>query len=847
MMARMAVAQGLALFLLLLCGVAHAADTDPWVSDHPVVGGVALSVRGQPVPIRYDAQDHAVVAIAANDLASDLAMVTGGHPRLLGSDDRGGGRTEIWIGTLGRSRLIDTLVAAGRVQVGELTGAWESFIITSVTDPGPGVKNAVVIIGSDRRGTAYGVYELSRAIGVSPWVWWADVTPARRPDLYVAAGVRRFGPPSVKYRGLFINDEDWGLHPWAAGTFDPQRGDIGPKTYEKVFGLLLRLRANLLWPAMHQVTQAFNADPENALLADRYAIIMGSSHAEPMLRNNVGEWKGPADAYNYAVNPGLVRDYWRDRLRINGGFENIYTLGMRGIHDSGIVGADGVEAQRTLLTRIIADQRRLLTENVSPDVERLPQVFTPYKEVLALYRAGLDLPADVTLVWPDDNFGYIRQFPNAAERARAGGSGVYYHLSYLGAPLSHLWLSTVPPSLIALEMGRAYDLGARTLWVANVGDIKPAETNIELFTSMAWDMEGFRRAGGAPGFLRDWARRTFGADLAPDVAAILTTHHRLNFERKPEHLQWWLPGERPRRSDLSPADVAARLRAFDAMVADLERLRPRVPARLRDAFFQLVEYPVRAAALGNHRYFSAEAYEALFNTEPVTARTSGVDARAADAALKALTARYNGEIADGKWRGIMAEEPADSLWRKYRLSPVILPAATLTRPQQAQVPAPSTPAGAVTEIVKEAEAVSRMEAAADAAWVLVPDLGRGQGAMAVDPVTAPARKGGGPALIYELELPPGGWSLSLDLIPTFPVNGGEVMRLGLSVDGAAAVPVEMVRVTGDGGWVQGVLDGRVRQTTGVVLAGGQHVLRLEMRDAGPVLDALILRRVAAGP
>ncbi|MGQ3050125.1 MAG: glycosyl hydrolase 115 family protein [Niveispirillum sp.] len=842
----MALAQGLAFCLLLLCGAANATNPNPWVSSYPMAEGFALSVRGQPVPIRHDMQDHPVVAIAAADLASDLGMVTGGDPMLLGSDDHAGSRQEVWIGTLGRSRLIDALVAAGRVQVGDLAGAWESFVITSVTDPAPGVKKALLIIGSDRRGTAYGAYELSRAIGVSPWVWWADVVPAHRPDLYIAAGIRRFGPPSVKYRGIFINDEDWGLHPWAAGTFDPERGDIGPKTYEKVFGLLLRLRANLLWPAMHQVTQAFNADPANARLADRYAIIMGSSHAEPMLRNNVGEWKGPAVAYDYAKNPALVSEYWRDRLRSNGGFENVYTLGMRGIHDSGIVGVEGVEAQRTLLNRIIVDQRRLLAENVSPEVERLPQVFTPYKEVLALYRAGLNLPDDVTLVWPDDNFGYIRQFPNAAERARAGGSGVYYHLSYLGAPLSHLWLSTVPPSLIALEMGRAYDLGARTLWVANVGDIKPAETNIDLFTSMGWDMEGFRRAGGAPGFLRDWSARTFGEALGADVADILTRHHRLNFERKPEHLQWWLPGERPRRSDLTPAHASERLAAFDQLVADLDRVQPRVPAPLSDAFFQLVEYPVRAAALANQRYFKTEAYETLFNAKPVTARKNGAEARAADAALKALTARYNGEIAGGKWRGIMAEEPADSLWRKYRLSPPVLPAATLTLPDRADEPVPSGAAPEATEIVRQAEAFSRAEAAADATWTLVPDLGRGEGAMAVAPVTAPMREQGGPALFYELYLPPGNWSLSLDLIPTFPVDGGEMMRLGLSVDGAAAVTVEVVRVTGDDGWVQGVLDGRVRQTTGVVLSGGRHMLRLEMRDAGPVIDAVILRRVAAG-
>jgi hypothetical protein len=348
-------------------------------------------------------------------------------------------------------------MAARKLDVGDLKGAWESFVIAVVDRPTPDVPRALVIVGSDRRGAAYGVYELSQAIGVSPWRWWADVPPPRRDQLYVAAGTRRLGPPSVKYRGIFINDEDWGLQPWAAHTFEPETGNIGPKTYARVFDLLLRLKANTLWPAMHPTTAPFNDDPANAKLADRYAIVMGSSHAEPMLRNNVGEWKAPAETYNYATNPDGVLAYWRQRVTTNGEYENLYTLGMRGIHDSGMVGANDLASRKTLLETIFADQRRLLAER---GLQGAPQVFTPYKEVLDVYRGGLKVPDDVTLVWPDDNFGYIRQFPDAAERQRAGGSGVYYHLSYLGAPLSYLWLSTTPPALIQQQMGQAWDLGA---------------------------------------------------------------------------------------------------------------------------------------------------------------------------------------------------------------------------------------------------------------------------------------------------------------------------------------------------------------------------------------------------
>ncbi|WP_165771937.1 glycosyl hydrolase 115 family protein [Niveispirillum lacus] len=838
--------RSLALVLLLLlpllctspCSALASVGPADWIMDKPAPGAFPVAVRGRLATIRHDAHDHPVVAIAAADLAGDLAQVTGGKAEPV----TGGAyqRTEIWVGTLGRSSLIDGLVATGKVDVTELRGAWESYIIIGVPDPVPGVEQALVIIGSDRRGTAYGAYELSRATGVSPWIWWADVPPPYRPSLYVEAGTRRFGPPSVKYRGIFINDEDWGLHPWAANHFDPARGDIGPKTYEKVFGLLLRLRANLLWPAMHEVTQPFNADPANAQLADRYAIIMGSSHAEPMLRNNVGEWKDTPTAFNYATHAGPVRSYWRDRVVTNGQYENIYTLGMRGIHDSGMVGAEDLPARRALLNRIIADQRQLLSDHVSPALDRIPQVFTPYKEVLEIYRAGLDLPDDVTLVWPDDNFGYIRQFPGPRERARSGGSGVYYHLSYLGAPLSYLWLSTVPPSLIALEMGRAYDLGADRVWVANVGDIKPAETNIELFLTMGWDMPGFRATGGTTGFLTAWAGREFGRDIAPAVTDLLQHHHQLNFERKPEHLQWWLPGQKYRRSDLGIEAAQARLGRFADLERDLDTIHRQIPAKAQDAFFQLVAYPVRAASLANQRFFHAEAYERLFNADPYTARQRGQAAHKADQSLHALTRRYNEEVAGGKWRGMMAMEPADGQWRSYRLTPPVLPATGLTLPSNAPPPLhPRKPVADNAVISIEAESV----ATHDSAWTLIPGLGRGEGSMAAGPVTAVASSTEGPALTYTLNLPPGDWDLSLDLIPTFPVTPSGKQQLAVLVTGMSPVTLSLTRDVGDSTWAEGVLDGRIRQETGITLLGGRtHQLRLEMRDPGPVLDALVLRR-----
>jgi hypothetical protein len=496
------------------------------LAETPLVTAADSAHRGFPLasaqgvaPILYDPTDAPVVGHVAADLADDLALVTGTRPRLLTASAGIGGMPVI-IGTLGHSAPVDRIVAAGKLDVRQLKGAWESFLIATVRRPLPGVEQALVIVGSDRRGTAFGVYELSGAIGVSPWVWWADVAPRRQTSLTVAAGTRRFGPPSVRYRGIFLNDEDWGLIPWASRTYDPARGNIGPKTYQRVFQLLLRLKANTLWPAMHHASAPFNSDPANARLADDYAIVMSSSHAEPMLRDNVGEWKDEPDRFNYATNPTGVSAYWRERVAANAGYENLWPIGMRGIHDSGLLGAATDDEKVALLTRIFADQRAMLAQAIGTDAARVPQTFTPYKEVLDVYRHGLKVPEDVTLVWPDDNFGYIRHFPNAVEQARPGGNGVYYHLSYLGAPLSYLWLSTTPPALVQEEMTRAYDGGIRSIWIANVGDIKPAEIDISLFLGMAWDIAS-ARGRTQRAYLDDWAGRTFGPAQGKAIGALL--------------------------------------------------------------------------------------------------------------------------------------------------------------------------------------------------------------------------------------------------------------------------------------------------------------------------------------
>lgn len=836
--------------------------------DFPLVTESAVA------PIVYSPDDHKVVSLAACDLAADIERVTGRRPELRTATHGSSVQAAVLVGTLGGSPLIDALVRDGKLgrEIEQLRGSWESFVLTVVPNPVPGIEQALVIVGSDRRGTAFGVYELSQTMGVSPWHWWADVTPTRRDVLHVAAGTRRFGPPSVKYRGIFLNDEDWGLQPWAAKTFEPESGDIGPKTYAKIFELMLRLKANTVWPAMHACTKAFNRFPENKQVADDYAIVMGSSHAEPMLRNNVGEWQDEHNRYNYVTNREGVREYWEQRVRENGRFENIYTLGMRGVHDSAIQGVRTDAERIRVLEQVFADQREMLARYARPvpvgrsaatpasaDPGRIPQMFCAYKEVLGLYRQGLEVPDDVTIVWPDDNFGYIRNYATPDEQKRAGGFGVYYHLSYLGAPMAYLWLYTTPPALVWEEMTKAYDHGARTIWIANVGDLKPAEIGTEFFLQIAWDIDRWR-CDNLPEFLRTWAAREFGATVAPEIAAIMSEYYQLDFQRKPEHLQWWLPKESPRPSPLTPAETEQRLTAFRVLRARADAVAQMLPPEKRDAFFELVGYPVRGTALANERYFCGEL-SALAPADTEERDTLAARALAADAELKEQTRVFNEQIVGGKWRGFMNLEPADNQWRSFRIANWERPKFGAAMKEGTSQPGSAngvrgTPRPTADEarresapgwIALEAEHFSAQHPGASGRWQVIPGLGRTGGSMAIFPTTMPpvdlaASAAASPRLDYAVQFADAGtFSAKFYLLPAQPIRAGRGLRFAIGLDDEP--PREVVVNVRDGSaeWAQGVLNATVTGTASVQVAtAGAHVFRVYGVDPGVVLDKIVI-------
>lgn len=792
-----AMRQLLPLLLLALAGAAHAGldvSTRATLTSLPLDGAVVVA----------GSNADPLEAFVAQDLADDL--------KRLGLRTSAKGPVQIWVGTVGRHAQI----AAAGLDLSKLKNCWECFHIEVLRNPAPGVSHALVIAGADRRGTAYGVYTLSQALGVSPWGWWSDHAPLKRGPLHVSGALQ--DGPAVKYRGLFINDEDWGLQPWAANTFEPEARNIGPKTYEQVFRLLLRLKANTLWPAMHQVSRAFNDNPKNAELAQRYGIVMGSSHAEPMLRNNVSEWKAPHEQYNYSTHADQVRSYWTERLTTNGRYESLFTLGMRGIHDSGMQGGGSVAEKQALMNRLLADQRELIRQHVG-DPLIVPQVFVPYKEVLPLLP-GLALPDDVTMVWVDDNFGYIRQFPDAAQAKRSGGSGVYYHLSYLGAPLSYLWLDTTPPALVAEEMGRAFDAGVQKLWVVNAGDIKPHEVNLSHWFDLAWNPAAVR-AQGQQAYLRGLSQRLFGTE---EIAAIWDGHFRVNFERRPEHLQFHLPGERMKRSGMSVAAMQQRLSRFAALLAALDAVRPRIAAAQHQAFFHIVEYPVRASALANERFFALERYAATLERDPQGARAFATQAVRADQRLKALTARYNA----GRWAGILAEEPADGLWTSYRQQAPLLPAPglggsapdalkDLTRAMVDLAPLPLVePVGPSLRIT------------ANDAWRRVPGLGRDEGVLA-------ARQPGATLEIAAPATAPGPNCLRVFVLPSYTVTPGEAWAADVLVDGQT-LPVRWPRGQQDAAWAQGVLANRLPASVTLPDRSGSLALQLRAQQRDLMFD-----------
>lgn len=621
----------------------------------------AFSIKGSP--IIYDAKDFTAVEKTVRMLEEDIERLTGEKPNIQSSGNLIS-RNSIIVGTIGYSSIIDSLINVKVISVDDIKGKAERYKIKTIK-AGNG-QQCLIIAGSDRRGTAYGVTSLSRAMGVDPWVWWADVPVRFLPEISVTADYTSRAP-SMKYRGIFINDEDWGMLPWAAQSLDKDINDIGPNTYEKVCQLLLRLKGNMLAPAMHSCTGAFYSHPDSKKVADDYGIIVTTSHCEPMLFNNAAksEWDSERDGvWDYGKNRDVIYGKFSDRLDEAAEYENIYTIGMRGVHDEAMSRERPMDEKIALLEQVIADQRGLLEKKLGKPASEIPQIFVPYKETLDLYRNGLKIPDDVMIIWPDDNYGYMKSLPTPEERKRAGGSGVYYHTSYLGTPHDYLWLCTTPPAFMYSELKKAYDSGADRYWLLNVGDIKPAELDTQQFFDMAWNIDDFND-DTANGYQAEMLARWCGEELRLDFQHILDEYYRLAWIRKPEYMGWEIEWDSPEAEDIRPTefsfsnygDAVKRIDDYADLSTRMATLMADLPDSVSHAVYETIGYPVMASNFMNRKFLFAQLnkeYAQALNKEKANyaAYVSSSSAESIDSLTKIYC-----ELKDGKWRGMMSVPP----------------------------------------------------------------------------------------------------------------------------------------------------------------------------------------------
>jgi len=581
-------------------------------------------------PIYVDPNDHWLVKKAAQLLQEDIEKVTGIKPPILDSTPTQFNSWRIIIGSMDSSRTIQLLMRQHWIPA-QLAGKWEAYTIKSL-------PNTLIIAGSDRRGTAYGALELSREIGVSPWYYWADVPVPHKDELYFAQSrVVSEGGPAVKYRGFFINDEAPALSGWVHEKF----GGFNHLFYEHVFELLLRLKANYLWPAMWG--NAFNDDDTlNPVLAAQYGIVMGTSHHEPMLRAQQ-EWKrygsGPWD---YTKNAAVLDSFWEKGILHMDHHESIVTVGMRGDGDMPMTEGSNI----ALLETIVRNQRGIISKITGKDPAATPQSWALYKEVQDYYDKGMRVPDDITLLLCDDNWGNVRKLPTLGEKARAGGYGLYYHFDYVGGPRNYKWINTNPLPRIREQLHLTKAYGDDKIWIVNVGDIKPLEFPITFFLDYAWDLDAIP-AGKIADYTLQWAAAQFGPAQAAGIADILAKYAKYNSRRKPELL--------------SPDTYSlADYREAETVVSDYKLLAEKaaaigqqLPAAYQDAYFELVLYPVLASANLNELYFTVARNRLYAAQGRALTNELSTQAKVLFEKDSLLSMTYNRNIASGKWAHMM--------------------------------------------------------------------------------------------------------------------------------------------------------------------------------------------------
>ncbi|MBL3658942.1 glycosyl hydrolase 115 family protein [Fulvivirga sediminis] len=605
---------------------------DSYVSTTPDNAGFPLISQGKAVPIYISSEDFKGVQEVAQWFQADLKRVSGDLPQLnIGKKPPKTNRLVI-AGTLGHNAVIDKLVKSGRIDVSKLKDQWEHFLIQTVKKPSSGVDEALVIVGSDKRGTIYGMLDISEKMGVSPWYWWADVPAKQHQDIYITKGFS--DAPKVKYRGIFINDEAPALSGWAHENF----GSFNHKFYGHVFELILRMKGNYLWPAMWG-RSIYDDDSLSAPLANKLGVVIGMSHHEPLMRAHI-EWKrygnGPWD---YSKNKDTLQKFWRDGMERMGDNESIVTIAMRGDGDEPM----SEESNIQLLETIVQDQRAIIEEVTGKPAKETPQLWALYKEVQDYYDKGMRVPDDVTLLLCDDNWGNIRKLPALSDSSRSGGYGIYYHYDYVGGPRNYKWLNTNQISRTWEQMNLAYNYNADRIWIVNVGDIKPMEFPISFFLDYAWDPT--LPASELPSYTKNWAAEQFGKKYQEGIAHILEKYTKYNSRRKPELLS-------PETYNIENGEFEKVVKDYNELVQQADSINGLLPDEYKAAYFQLVLYPVKASANLNELYYTVALNHYYAEQGRITTDSLIHEVKALFDKDQLLADQYH-QLLGGKWNHIM--------------------------------------------------------------------------------------------------------------------------------------------------------------------------------------------------
>ena len=701
---------------ILFAMTAQAAD--PFISFTP--GDVQLNPAGR-VRIYVDSNDERGVMRAARNLCADFYAVCGADAQILDHDAVG-----IVVGTLGHSAVIDRMVKEKRIDLSALKGKREMYIIQLV-------DNQLVIAGSDRRGTIFGIYELSQQLGVSPWYYWADTPIEKHEEIYAIRGTYTDGEPVVRYRGIFLNDEAPCLTSWVKNTFGTDYG--GHDFYEKVFELILRLKGNFLWPAMWG--WAFYADDaQNSPLADEMGVIIGTSHHEPMARNHQEyarrrqEW----GAWNYQTNQAKLDQFFREGIERAKNTEDIITIGMRGDGDE----AMSADADTKLLQKIVNNQRKIIKEVTGKNPKDVPQVWALYKEVLDYYDKGMKVPDDVLMLLCDDNWGNVRRVPNAKERKHPGGWGLYYHVDYVGAPRNSKWLNVTPAQNMWEQLTLAYTYGIERMWILNVGDLKPMEYPITLFMDMAWNPGSVSRDVIATHMVSFCAQQ-FGEQHAAEAARILNLCCKYAGLSTAEMLD---------AKTYTLDEWPQMVQQYQQLERDALRLYTELSPEYYDAYRQLILFPVQAMANIYEMYYAQAKNLQLYAESNPDCNEWAERVAQCFKRDSLLCAQYNHDIAGGKWNGMMTQKHIG-----YRIWNDNFPRDT--QPEVKHLAANDGNGGFIFTakdgyVAMEAEHFYKKQDAAAAKWTVLPFVGRTLSGMTLMPYDTPID---GASLTYAFKCP----------------------------------------------------------------------------------------------